>query len=76
MIPKRKAEELVSKYIDFVELDIRDSNSEKNNAKQCALIAVDEIIKSGCTLPTVRGYGDNEDATYFWQQVRTEIKNL
>ena len=62
MKPKEKAEELV---LNFLRID--NNTPEWFNthiAKQCALIAVDEILNIGCVeLP-------------YWQQVKTEINNI
>ena len=65
MTPKEKAKELVNKFHTAV-LD-RDGTSAMNGfeAKQCALIAVDEILN---ILPLA-----NRD---YWQQVKQEIENL
>jgi hypothetical protein len=54
MTPKEKAKELVSKMR-------RDNEMPYQYVKQCALIAVDEILD------------DYED---YWQQVKQEIINL
>lgn len=63
MIPKEKAEELVLKYLRV------DNNAQEwfNTyiAKQCALIAVDEII---------RVLQDEQD--WYWQDVKTELEKL
>ncbi len=56
MAPKEKAKELVDNFIPH-----STGNSNINEAKQCALIAVDEILD------------DYED---YWQQVKQEIINL
>jgi hypothetical protein len=57
MTPKEKAEELVHKmYVGFV----HDLYSYK--AKQCALIAVEELIK--------------ETGSKYWYDVKHEIKKL
>jgi hypothetical protein len=64
MTPKEKAIELIDKYdstLTYLE--------SKSKAKQCALIAVDEIISSI----------DAEDHFIlynYWQKVKTEIENL
>jgi hypothetical protein len=69
MNPKLKAEELVLKF-----LRIENNTPEWFNthiAKQCALIAVDEIINNvlvGIDLPSTWGN--------YWQEVKTEINNL
>jgi hypothetical protein len=66
MTPKEKAKELVEKYIPYA----RDWDIEKYailNAKQCALIAVDEIINDLIHI--------EQDYSY-WQEVKREIKLL
>lgn len=66
MTPKEKAEELVGKY-----LAIQFGDFPTTDAKQCALIAVDEIIKAmRKDVPEV-GFG-----TGYWSEVREEIKKL
>ena len=75
MTPKEKAFELAHK---FRLLEIRTSENSHMmismaDAKQCALIAVDEILKENLELPdepeTVVRY-------LFWQEVKQEIENL
>ena len=60
MTPKEKAQELVDKFIPFA-----DTYHYGNlaNAKQCALIAVDEILKLRIAIP-------------YWQEVKQEIEAL
>ena len=62
MKPKEKAEELVLKFLRI------DNNTPEwfntHIAKQCALIAVDEILNIGCV------------EVPYWQQVKTEINNI
>lgn len=52
--------------------DMSGNNFFKENAKQCALIAVDEIL--------TEIYSNNVitklNTRLFWQQVKTEIQNL
>ena len=60
--PKEKAEELVYKFCTFPQLDWTD-------AKQCALIAVDEIIKFGNGL-------DIREPMMYWNKVKEEIEKL
>ena len=72
MTPKEKAEKL---YNNFYNTSSHQHHveSRKDNAKQCALIAVDEILKENLELPdepeTVVRY-------LFWQEVKQEIENL
>lgn len=67
MTPKEKAEELVYKFCTFPQLDWTDS-------KQCALIAVDELVKQEQVL---LGYKNaNGYSSEYWEEVIKEIKNL
>jgi|LakMenE18May11ns_1017448.scaffolds.fasta_scaffold7903828_2 glutathione synthase/RimK-type ligase-like ATP-grasp enzyme len=66
MIPKEKAEELIETYLnmndgliqEFIPIPIE-------GARQCALIAVDEVLKE-CSW----------ELTGFWISVKQEIENL
>lgn len=64
MTPKEKAEELVNRFIyrrtDYVEID---------DAKQCALIAVDEILDNNL-------WFKDEVNNNYWQEVKHEIEKL
>lgn len=67
MTPKEKAKEIYCKYTDA--LNIRDLQTTANPfAKQCALIAVDEVINSEL-------YKWLEDEIY-WQEVKQEVEKL
>jgi hypothetical protein len=65
MTPKEKAEELVDKFTQ--------TNGNSFFAKECALIAVDEILDDDC-------FDMGEEAfdkrINFWQQVKKEIEEL
>lgn len=63
MTPKEKAKDLFDNYYYC----LLQSNIEKRNywSKQCALIAVDEII---------RVLQDEQD--WYWQEVKNEIEKL
>jgi hypothetical protein len=71
MTPKEKAEELVLKYLRLQEPNY--NWFHKGLAKQCALIAVDEIIKS--TPCKFDGYYYEQNFKY-WQEVKQEIEKL
>jgi len=58
MIPKEKAKELVKEY---------SWNADKSDAKQCALICIDEILKAM--------YVENRGNPY-WEQIKQEVKKL
>lgn len=77
MTPKEKAEELVNKYYQRV----ADGSEPEDNAKQCALIAVDEILymlENGLYDVNIRGdeYDGGFDMVEYWEQVKQEIENL
>lgn len=81
MTSKDKAIELVNKFDTSTVLSYK-------KCKECALIAVDEIIESIMAFDYSDGnYLDyvtnskvvnskNKPATYYWQQVKTAIENL
>jgi hypothetical protein len=45
MTPKEKADELFDKYYSYLKANLMDDKEAIDDAKQCALIAVDELIK-------------------------------
>ena len=69
MSPKEKAEILIAKFIKHsrAEKDIKPIQS----AKQCALIAVDEIIKA-----LRKSVGEVGMGTGYWSDVKQEIEKL
>jgi len=64
MTPKEKAEELVNKFLISTPIGFH-----IDDAKQCALIAVDEIIK----LPIAIGI---DDLITYWEEVKQELEKL
>ena len=78
MTPKEKANELYDKFFDTTVADITKAHRK---AKQCAIIAVDEIIKSRPILPSKSTYYETvkdmyDDAKDYWQEVKQEIEKL
>jgi hypothetical protein len=70
MTPKEKAWELNQKYM---EMQHYLENDAWNNAKQCALIAVDEMLNWF----KAHSYSNkNYDAFVFYNEVKKEIENL
>jgi hypothetical protein len=70
MTPQEKAEELVNKYLTMENtLNIIDLPYLKMS-KQCALIAVDELIKNNNKLE------GNIFEVMFWKEVKEEIEKL
>ncbi len=82
LTPKEKAKklyELFSKHAKYWDC-YNDSPLEINHTKQCALIAVDEIINSSPSLPILSDAGnfvnDIEESTEFWQEVKEELLKM
>jgi hypothetical protein len=78
MTPKEKAQELVNKYTnagfnckdcDMPFCDMKCTILHKHEAKECALIVVDEILQADMFMMT-------EAQEEFWEQVRQEILDL
>ena len=67
MTPKEKAEELIDKYFILIKDKFEKWNISYgiSHPKQCALIAVDEILNT-CV----------ESMIYYWQEVKQEIEKL
>ena len=90
MTPQEKAQELVDKM--YGKTPVRDLiaqiEEDKQYAKQCALIAVDEILNSSPLEPNFANWDDcggefrywydaqKTQAFYFWKEVKQEIQNL
>jgi hypothetical protein len=71
MTPQEKAKELVSK---FTFLSYPESNEKFYNPKQCALIAVDEVLKyQPYDVYTIE---QCNNVNNYWQEVRQEIEKL
>jgi len=88
MIPKEKAEELVAKFNKTIPIDTNNipnlsaiKKSYERHNKECALIAVDEIIEA----TNMYQFGISNDKESippkvvnhpYWQEVKQEINNL
>jgi len=73
MKTKEKAEELVNKFSD-----LEDGEMYIGKAKQCALIAVDEILKNSVGYNAYDGVIDNDISAddNYWEEVKQEIEKL
>jgi hypothetical protein len=83
MTPKEKANELVYKFDDTMEF-----STPQRFARKCALIAVDEILRSEPRSPSDIDWDDvggthqyyyeaqREEADKYWQEVKKEIEKL
>jgi hypothetical protein len=69
MTPREKANELYSKYDDLLNKDFMNPIVFDNQLKQCALIAVDELIyETQFEVPNIR--------QRYWIEVKKQIERL
>ena len=80
MIPKEKAKELINKYKPIVySIDGYGDYDESIafvNAKSCAFILIDEIIKNFGTTTNGQTFYTEYSAVQYWEQVKQEIEKL
>jgi hypothetical protein len=67
MTPKEKAKELFGKYAMYLRANLMYDEEANEDAKECALIAVDEIRNEKLNEGILSGY---------WYEVRREIEKL
>ena len=68
MTPKEKAQELVDKFIQ--------TNGNAFFAKECALIAVDEIINNFGLLTEGKAHYSSSNTVKYYEQVKQEIEKI
>lgn len=75
MTPKEKAKELVEKYLNNIEDRTGTFILSKYSAKQCALIALDEVIDA---VLNEEGFSIDyfNKVTSYWNEVKKEIEKL
>lgn len=75
MTPKEKAKELVNKFIELTRFWDEDSGwvDDSISAKQCAFIAIDEIVSEN--LRRTGGFLELDFISY-WKDVKQEIEKL
>ena len=73
MTPKEKAKELFDKYAMYLRSNLMYDEEAYEDAKVCALISVDEIIKELIEeiSPIVHGFRHK-----YWKEVKQEIEKL
>jgi len=71
MTPKERANELHKKFLTAIVEEMM--GQEDYTAKQCALIAVDEMIKEHTWASPISW---NKTQLNYWNKVKTEIENL
>lgn len=73
MTPKEKAIELVNKFDNYTSYEWWEGeNGHKENMKQCALIAVDEIVRLLTPIASL----NYELTVSYWFEVKREIEAL
>lgn len=78
MTPKEKAQQLISNFKKFAYYPQTDNDEifvEKinHNARQCALVCVDEILS--LRMCHAMGRDDKYSESEFWEKVKEEINN-
>ncbi len=71
--PKEKAEELVEKFYPRATSYSLDRKNQNENAKQCAIVAVDEILDIDCCDMSEEHFNNHIE---YWQEVKNEIEKL
>jgi hypothetical protein len=72
MTPKEKAEELVDKYYVLIHPKV----NSYYQAKQCALIAVDEILNNFGLISESYIFYTSSSTRSFYEEVKQEIEKL
>ena len=72
MIPKKKAEELFNKYCIYLRAGLLYDDEAREDAKECALIAVDEIMKA-VGWKKMKLWVDRDN---YWEEVKQEIEKI
>jgi len=73
MTAKEKAKELFKKYYSYLKANLMNDEEAWEDAKVCALIAVDEIIND---IPDFMLSLGNRLNFKYWQKVKQEIEKL
>jgi hypothetical protein len=77
MTPKEKAEELFYKFKNEFNWIEKDYDVDLyRDAKQCALIAVDEIVRLDIFNCNWEWSDEDGDTREYWQEVKQEIEKL
>jgi len=77
MTPKEKAQELVEKYYHLFSVEL-ENTIDYREAKECALIAVDEILHITCLkdFDYKQYFNSNSEFINYWEEVKIEIEKL
>ena len=72
MTPQKKALELFDKFMKPID-GLHKYPMCFDTAKQCALIAIDEVISADWYIPTIEDY---KKWTSYWKEVKHELEKL
>lgn len=72
MMPKEKADELIKKFFEPVRWKLGQEDVTQR-AKECALIAVDEILDIDCCDMSEENFDNHIE---YWQEVKQEIEKI
>ena len=75
MTPEVKAKDLVDKYRNSIMSFLSDRMKDQN-AKKCALIAVDQIILEQCKSSELKDPRYQDERINYWNEVKKEIEKL
>jgi hypothetical protein len=75
MTPKERADQLVNVYYNSI-MSFLTNNMKLENAKKCALIAVDQIILEQCKSSELKDVRYQDERLNYWNEVKQEIKNI
>jgi hypothetical protein len=75
MTPEEKAKELVDKYMSLLGYDLP-SKAHEEYFKQCAIIAVDEIIAELKRIDIDTFFHSDPTCVQEWQQVKEAINKM
>ena len=68
MTPKEKAQELFGKFAMYLRANLMYDEEANEDAKQCALIAVDEVLRAA--------FYAKDDVYDYYMEVKLEIEKL
>lgn len=72
MTPKEKAKQLFNKYAMYLRANLMYDEEANEDAKECALIAVDEILNWHLEFLFI---SKDSVGHQYWQEVKQEIEN-
>ena len=75
MTPQEKAEQLVDNFRNTF-MSFLSDNMKNKNAKECALMAVNEVILEQCKSSELKDPRYQDERLMYWNEVKQEIEKL